>query len=84
MKFSFHVNTSFERSFPIVLISASYFFVKRSIVTDNKFAFSGKFLLTEVEYELIEDFVKNETEILNELTGLNLFDQSVKFSKPIF
>jgi hypothetical protein len=51
---------------------------------DNKFAFSGKFLLTEVEYALIEDFVKNETEILSELTGLNLFDQSVKFSKPIF
>jgi len=51
---------------------------------DKKFEFSGKFLLTEAEYALIEDFVKNETEILSEITGLDLFEQSVMFSKPIF
>ena len=51
---------------------------------DEKLGFSGKFLLTEVEYGLVEKFVKIETENLNEIIGLDFSGQSLKFSKPIF
>ena len=51
---------------------------------DEKLGFSGKFLLTEVEYGLVEEFVKIETENLNEIIGLDFSGQSLKFSKPIF
>ena len=51
---------------------------------DQRLGFSGKFLLTEVEYAFIEEFVKRETENLNEITGLDFSCQSLKFSKPVF
>lgn len=47
--------------------------------------FSGKFLLTEREYELIKDFIRDETNALYELTMLDeLVNQKIQFSKPIF
>ena len=51
---------------------------------NKRLEFSGKFLLTEDEYALIEKFVKIETENLNKITGLDFSTQSLKFSKPIY
>ena len=51
---------------------------------DERLGFSGKFLLTEAEYGLVEEFVKSETDSLNEATGLDFSGQSLRFSKPIF
>lgn len=51
---------------------------------DERLAFSGKFLLTEVEYRLVEEFFENETEKLNEIAGLDFSGQLVKFAEPIF
>ena len=51
---------------------------------DKRLAFSGKFLLTEVEYALIEEFLNLEAEELSTIEGLDFSDQTIKFSKPIF
>lgn len=51
---------------------------------DERLRFSGKFLLTETEYELVEEFVEIETQKLNEIAGLDFSGQLLKFSKPIF
>lgn len=59
-------------------------FQKLPLEVDKRLEFSGKFLLTEVEYELVEEFVQSETKKLNELTGLGFSGQSLNFSKPIF
>ena len=59
-------------------------FRKFPLRVDKRLVFSGKFLLTEVEYALVEEFVKIETENLNELTGLDLSGQSLRFSTPVF
>ena len=59
-------------------------FQKFPLRVDKRLEFSGKFLLTEVEYMLVEEFVQIETEKLNELTGLDFSGQSINFSKPIF
>ena len=49
---------------------------------DIKLRGSGKFLLTKKEYDLLKEFIKHETEILNKITGLDLTDKSIKFSEP--
>ena len=51
---------------------------------EKTFASSGKFLLTEVEYSLIEGFIKNEAESLNKVLGINFSDEEVLFSDPLF
>ena len=50
---------------------------------DRKLKFSGKFLLTKKEYSLVEDFIKDETEALRSITGIDLSDEKIKHSKPI-
>ena len=59
-------------------------FQRFPLKVNERLEFSGKFLLTEVEYRLVEEFVKNETEKLNEIAGLDFSAQSLKFSTPIF
>ena len=59
-------------------------FQRFPLKVDERLRFSGKFLLTEAEYGLVEEFVKCETESLNKITGLDFSRQSLKFSKPIF
>ena len=59
-------------------------FKKFPLRVNERLVFSGKFLLTEVEYGLVEEFVKIEIENLNELTGLDFSGQSLRFSTPVF
>ncbi len=58
-------------------------FIKFPKTVEKSFESSGKFLLTEVEYSLIEGFIKNEAELLNKVLGLNFSDEEVLFSDPI-
>ena len=51
---------------------------------DERLGFSGKFMLTEVEFVLVEELVKIQTEGLYEVAGLDFSKQSLKFSNPIF
>ena len=50
---------------------------------DRRLKFSGKFLLTKNEYKLIEGFVKDETDALSSITGIDLSDEKIKHSKPV-
>lgn len=52
---------------------------------NKNFGFTGKFLLTEYEYNLVKKYIEKEIEDLHEITGLDeLRDQSVNFSDPIY
>ena len=59
-------------------------FMKLPEMVEKSLESSGKFLLTEVEYSLIESFIKNEAESLNKVLGINFSDEVVLFSDPIF
>ena len=50
---------------------------------DKRFNFSGKFLLTELEYSLVKEFVESERDALQATAGLT-FDTQLRFSKPIY
>lgn len=58
-------------------------FYKFPAMLDKAFACSGKFLLTKVEHSLIKEFLKNESELLNNVSGL-CFSEEILFSDPIF
>ena len=52
---------------------------------DNNLSFTGKFLLTEHEYNLAEEFINEEREAMHQLTGIGeMLNQSIQFSKPIY
>ena len=52
---------------------------------DNNLSFTGKFLLTEHEYNLAEEFINEEREAMHQLTGIEeMLNQSIQFSKPIY
>ena len=59
-------------------------FQRIPLEVDEKLAFSGKFLLTEVEYGLVEEFIKIEIENLHKITGLDFSSRPLRFSEPIF
>jgi hypothetical protein len=59
-------------------------FQKLSNNVDERLKFSGKFLLTEAEYESINKLIKRQVESLSEITGLDFSEQLLKFSKPIY
>lgn len=50
---------------------------------NNNFNFSGKFLLTKKEFNIIEEIIYQENNKYLELTGINYKDELIKFSKPI-
>ena len=50
---------------------------------NKRFKSSGKFLLTENEYNLIKDFLEIENNKYLDLLGGDFVDQSIQFSKPI-
>ena len=45
-------------------------------------SFSGKFLLTKKEFNVIEESIYQENNEYLELTGINYSDDLIKFSKP--
>lgn len=47
------------------------------------FSFSGKFILTKKEFNIIEESIYQENNKYLELTGINYNDESIKFSNPI-
>ena len=51
---------------------------------DKSFRYTGKFLLTQSEHKLIEDFIAQEAYELQAITGINFMNNAFKFSKPIF
>lgn len=50
---------------------------------NKSFSSSGKFLLTENEYNLIKDYLEIENKKYLDLLGGDFVDKSIKFSKPI-
>ena len=55
-----------------------------SLLDLNKsFSSSGKFLLTENEYNFIKDYLEIENKKYLDLLGEDFVDKSIKFSKPI-
>ena len=59
-------------------------FQKFPLSLDKELSFSGKFLLTELEYELVEEQIKDEIRGLIASFGLDFSDSLLKFSPPIF
>ena len=59
-------------------------FHKLDSSVNRNFAFSGKFLLTEMEYGLVKDQVELESEGINDLLGHDFQDQSIQFADSIF
>ena len=59
-------------------------FQKFPLSLDRELSFSGKFLLTELEYELVEGQIKDEIRGLSYSFGLDFSDSLLKFSPPIF
>lgn len=53
-------------------------------LVDERLKFSGKFLLTNIEYSLIENYVKDEVSALSKFAGLRFEEKILKFTNPIF
>ena len=59
-------------------------FQKFPLSLDKELGFSGRFLLTELEYELVEEQIKDEIRGLIASFGLDFSGSLLKFSPPIF
>ena len=58
-------------------------FQKIPFKINKRFSFTGKFLLTEAEHELIKKFIAKETKELEEITCIDFKNDAFKFSNPI-
>lgn len=59
-------------------------FMKFPLNVDKEFEFTGKFLLTELEYGSVRDQIELEINELKQQAGLDFSGSLLKFSPPIF
>ena len=58
--------------------------MKFPLNVDKEFEFTGKFLLTELEYDSVRDQIELEIDELKQQAGLDFSGSLLKFSPPIF
>ena len=54
------------------------------MAVDKELDFSGKFLLTEAEFNVISDFIKKEEGEIENLLGIKYDQSTLRFSEPIY
>ena len=59
-------------------------FQKIPIEVDKSFNFTGKFLLTEAEFNILKNFIKDQEDGIESITGIKYDVPNRKFSEPIY